>query len=63
MSTEERALREREVTRSILHRVLLDPRALLTMVAHGIGPEDMEAKVTELLEYLERTREERAGDG
>jgi len=48
----------KEVTRSILERALNEPMFLLVMAAHGVAPGDIEFIVTDILEYLEKTKKE-----
>ncbi|GAG94940.1 unnamed protein product, partial [marine sediment metagenome] len=49
------------VTRSVLERALNDPMFLLTMAANGVTPGDIEIIVKEIIEYLEKTKQEAEG--
>ena len=58
MSAEEHTLRAIEITRSVLERALNDPAILMKMIINDVAPDDVEDVVTEILEYLEKTKEE-----
>lgn len=61
MNAEERVLEAIRVTRSILERALNDPGTLVAMTAWDIEPEGLEDTITKILEYLDRSREEKSG--
>jgi len=46
----------KEVTRSTIERGLNDPMFLLTMTIHAVTPNDIELIVTDILEYLDKTK-------
>ena len=48
----------KEITQSTLKRALNDPIFLLTMTAHEVTPEDIEHRVKDIIEYLEKTKKE-----
>ena len=63
MNAEERTLAAIEVARCFLRRALYDPVILILMTANDVSPDDVEDGVTEILEYLEKTKEEEKPHG
>jgi len=63
MSAEERTLRAIELTRAVLAGALCNVYLLSFMAANDIGPEDVEDMITEILEYLDKTKEEKKPHG
>jgi hypothetical protein len=59
MNAEERALRAIEITRSVLERALNDPPTLVAMMTDEVTTQGLELLVEEILEYLEKTKEEK----
>jgi len=57
MGAEERTLEAIALTRITLERLLLDPGALVLMSFDDVTPVDVEDVVTEILEYLGKTKD------
>jgi len=58
MNAEERTLKAIALTRAALLDALEDLPILMQMVINDVAPDDVEDVVTEILEYLEKTKEE-----
>jgi len=63
MNAEERTLRAKEITRSVLERALNDPSTLVAILAADVTTQNLELLVKELLEYLDKTGEEEKPHG
>ena len=59
MSEESATLRAIRVTRVVLERALSNSRLLIYMAANDVAPGDVEDVVYEVLEYLDKTEEEK----
>jgi len=57
MNAEERTLKAIALTRAALLDALEDLPILMQMVINDVAPDDVENVVTEILEYLEKTKE------
>ena len=51
------------LTREILLRALDEPGTMVLMTAELVEPEEVEDKITEILEYFEKTNPEEPEDG
>lgn len=61
MDVEERTKKAITVTRQILFGIFDDPFALAFMTFYEVEPDELEDKVTQILEYLEMSAEEAEG--
>ena len=58
MSAEGHVLEAIRLTRITLARAFDDSRLLVYMAANNVSPDDIKDMVTEILEYLDKTKEE-----
>jgi len=58
MSAEERSKQTILLTRGILRDALRDTNALMLMVIYAVKPDEIEDKITEILTYLDKTKDE-----
>ena len=58
MNAEERTLKAIALTKAMFETRMKDPWLLVQMAAGDVAPDDVEDVVTEILEYLEKTKEE-----
>jgi len=63
VTAEDRALKVIQLTRLRLEEILRDPEVLVQMAAWDMTSGDLEDTVAGILEYLEKTKEEKASDG
>ena len=57
MGAEERTLKAIELTRSTLKRAIIDPGVLIQMAGLDVGPDVVEDVITEILYYLDKTKD------
>lgn len=62
MDAEKRTLRAIGITRRALEWALRDLAFVLSMAAADVGPDDVEDVVTEILEYLDKTKDPLGGE-
>jgi len=60
MIAEKRTAMAIDTTRTLLINMMDNPQAIIEMVVSNMAPEDVENKVYEILEYLEKTATEAA---
>lgn len=63
MGAEERTLEAIEITRRALEWALIYPEVLVMLTSADVGPDDVEDVVTEILEYLDKTKDSIAEKG
>ncbi len=62
MDVEERTKDAILLTRKIMLSVIDDPHTMIIMTSELVEPEEVEDKITEILEYLEKTTPEEASE-
>jgi len=63
MDAEQRTHKAIHLTRTVLFDALCNPLALIAMYANDVDPEDLQDKVYDILEYLEKTKPEEVEKG
>ena len=63
MDVENRALTAIQLTRILLNQALDKPEAVMLMAAWDVEPDALEDTVALILEYLDKTKKEKASDG
>lgn len=62
MDAEERTKQAIHLTRNYLNHAIKTPSLMVLMAAECVDPEDLEDLITEILEYLDKTKEAKASD-
>jgi len=63
MDAEQRTHEAIKYTKTVLPGILRNPLALIAMYVNDVDPEDLQDKVYDIMEYLEKTDPEEAKKG